>query len=226
MEMIISFFKNANSGSTSVIGILFAIIVFLIIKTADKKIQKTYNCEKFGDEDAKLDLNHYQEKMNQDDMNQEGTNQENTTKEDRNGVIEENANTNIRDKNKYSKFIELINSDEIERYIQLKTMDYLKNTNAGFELYESDAEELLKKLLKSEEEMNNLQMELIHEKRKLDSSISELTDSIAEFTQDIRAKLDEVYDEAFEINDKFNMYFDSLVMDDIYICEEESDGDT
>jgi len=97
---------------------------------------------------------------------------------------------------------------------QYKIKDYIKNINAGFAIYEKSAQDMLTKLIKHENQMNETQRNLLDEKVTLDYTVNSLADVIADFSEDIQDKLDKVFDKSLDIQDKLNMTFDTTVMEE------------
>jgi len=97
---------------------------------------------------------------------------------------------------------------------QYKIKDYIKNINAGFAIYERNAQDMLSKLISHENEMTVAQRNLLEEKVTLDYTVNSLADVVADFSLDIQDKLDKVFDKSLDIQDKLNMTFDTSIMEE------------
>jgi len=97
---------------------------------------------------------------------------------------------------------------------QYKIKDYIKNINAGFAIYERNAQDMLSKLISHENEMTEAQRNLLEEKVTLDYTVNTLADVVADFSLDIQGKLDKVFDKSLDIQDKLNMTFDTSIMEE------------
>jgi len=97
---------------------------------------------------------------------------------------------------------------------QYKIKDYIKNINAGFAIYERNAQDMLSKLISHENEMTEAQRNLLEEKVTLDYTVNTLADVVADLSLDIQGKLDKVFDKSLDIQDKLNMTFDTSIMEE------------
>ncbi|MCC0650356.1 hypothetical protein [Clostridioides sp. ZZV15-6598] len=97
---------------------------------------------------------------------------------------------------------------------QHKIKDYIRNINAGFALYERSAQDLLTKLMTHENKISQNQKILLDEKYTLDDSIKNLSSIIENFSDDLQAKLDIMFENSLDIQDKLDVMFNNSFMQD------------
>lgn len=97
---------------------------------------------------------------------------------------------------------------------QHKIKDYIRNINAGFALYERSAQDLLTKLMTHENKISQNQKILLDEKYTLDDSINNLSSIIENFSNDLQAKLDIMFENSLDIQDKLDVMFNNSFMQD------------
>ncbi|MCC0636499.1 MULTISPECIES: hypothetical protein [unclassified Clostridioides] len=97
---------------------------------------------------------------------------------------------------------------------QHKIKDYIRNINAGFALYERSAQDLLTKLMTHENKISQNQKILLDEKYTLDDSIKNLSSIIENFSNDLQAKLDIMFENSLDIQDKLDVMFNNSFMQD------------
>lgn len=97
---------------------------------------------------------------------------------------------------------------------QHKIKDYIRNINAGFALYERSAQDLLTKLMTHENKISQNQKILLDEKYTLDDSIKNLSSIIENFSDNLQAKLDIMFENSLDIQDKLDVMFNNSFMQD------------